>query len=749
MNRTIQLCALLLAVLLLPLTACTSGGDSPAADTSVTDAAGTEQPTDAPTAAPTDAITEVPTEVPTDVPTEPETEPATEAAPLFTPAEPRELGHAAFEASAVYSEKHTKRSGFIQLKDVGATVSYDSEFYGHDAAINRDLCFYAVQYEEIKVRNSTGLTRFVTASLDGGHNSQLLSCADGVLTVQSIEVGKRKTFEFGGVTYTSVFCDRSNSYTMGETVTCTLGTDAVLCGAGLFTGDRYTDLVLVAPDGTLLLARGRNDGFDLVSCGCFTGNPERLFAGDVDGNGVCDLVYVDGLTFTPLLFDGKTFVPGTAVTSPLVTGYDLVTVGDMNQDKRTDIVLLTREDKTVLTLFGRGDGFFGPHEDEMTNGNLFGSGKLHSGSGDFIAVGDATGEGVGDLYIVSDGALRIALDSCDPPYDYSIFGMQLEDGTYRLYSGGRWTDRSDAVANSTFGYGDGDHVMVYESADGKNWLRRIDGPAFYLGCEQGYEDWWTSNTLEPEVVYVDGVYHMFLQCSHVTESGFYGDYINYASSTDGYTFTRKTDRAVILPDRTHAFDEFTAVYGYEIGFNHEEVIYVPDDPDGKCFWMYTGHFINNNFSGYVRIRSADPTAFYWDERENTTGFCQIGNQICYLNNYDGKGTKLFLRITFDTLTDEAGTRTVPVLQYSADGLNFKMSDIRLAGVDVTDPVTESNHNTYFLGFCTKNGTGEVKPDEDGKVRLLYLATTANDAAGMPIFWAEGGVGELVLKVTAR
>ena len=254
------------------------------------------------------------------------------------------------------------------------------------------------------------------------------------------------------------------------------------------------------------------------------------------------------------------------------------------------------------------------------------------------------------------------------------------------------------------------------------------------------ESWWIGNTLEPEVVYVDGVYHMLLQTTGITPSGHYGDYINYASSTDGIHFERKTDSPVIRPEPGKDFTQFKDVYGYEIGFNHHELIYIPDDPDGKCFHLYAGHHINGAWAGYVRIRSADPTCFYWSDREGTGGIAQIGNQIGYISNYDGNGNRLYLRITFSDYEDADGWRTVPVLQYSTDGLGFQGTTVRLASVDVTDPITQNNHNVYFLGFCTVNGTGEIQKNEDGSYKLVYLATTANASGGGPIFQAEAGVG---------
>jgi hypothetical protein len=167
---------------------------------------------------------------------------------------------------------------------------------------------------------------------------------------------------------------------------------------------------------------------------------------------------------------------------------------------------------------------------------------------------------------------------------------------------------------------------------------------------------------------------------------------------------------------------------------------VPDDPDGKCFWMYTGHFINNKFNGYVLMRSADPTKFCWDERESVSGTSEIGNQIGYISNYDGQGNRLFLRITFGNYSDKNGARNAPILQVSKDGRKWTKSMVTLAAVDVSDAVTERNRNTYFLGFTTLNGTGEIEKTADGKYQFLYFATTSNDSVVPAIWYAESGFG---------
>jgi hypothetical protein len=466
---------------------------------------------------------------------------------------------------------------------------------------------------------------------------------------------------------------------------------------------------------------------------------------------------------TRIINKGNGFEMGATTRLPFEREYVSVAIGDINNDRRADFVYLQKNGAFIsyFTMFGRGDGFFGPRMD--VEGEGVGNTNLYAESEEIkainikrFAIGDINGDKVGDVLFCADNGrvakLSIGINDYDPPYDYSLFGLIADDGTYKMYAGGRWYDHSDAVSNSLIGdgTGDGDHVLMYSSKDGKTWDRYIDGPAFYLGVELGIdgweqvgEGWWTGNTLEPEVVYVDGVYHMIIQSSGLTQSGWYGDYLGYASSTDGIHFTRKIDSPVILPAPGKDFTQFKELYNFEIGFNHHELIYVADDPDGKPFHLYTGHFVNNSFCGYIRIRSADPTCFYWTDREIAPGIAQIGNQIAYISNYDGKGNRLYLRITFWDYEDENGKRTVPTLQYSLNGLNFFMTGINLASVDMTDPgAMEWNRNVYFLGMCTLNGTGEIPKTENG-YKIVYLATTANDpGSGIAIFRAEAGVGTM-------
>ena len=711
----------------------------------------------------TSLVTESPTEIPIEAPTEGETQtPETE---LFensglTPVEPMK-GSAIL--SKPYTEKITTTDGSVTLNSAGITVNFNSQFYGHDSAIDRDLIRYGWTFNMPMKKLSVDAYKgeFFLCELTGDHYQDMVLYADGTLTVYPAVVDTKKTFEYNGKIYDSVYADVNSLYSFGDAITFELNLpETTLRGTGDFDGNGYGDFLLVQADDTVVLGLSSENGITPTVVGQYHGETAKLYSGDVNADGLCDLIMIDGYTVTSMLNTGEGFAAIEPVALPFTNAYSFVTVGDINNDRRVDVIWFEEDGSCFRTMFGRGDGFFGPHPEEMGeaqgNTNLYAiSERMRVSAVKWFSVGDLTGDGVGDILVFAEKGyakgFSLWISTNDPPYDYSLFGMVTEDGTYKMFAGGRWYDHSEAVKDHINGVatGDGDHVLMYSSKDGITWDRYIDGPTFYLGGELGYsgdmgwnETWWIGNTLEPEVVYVDGVYHMLLQTTGITPSGHYGDYINYASSTDGIHFTRKTDSPVVLPEPGKDFTQFKEVYGYEIGFNHHELIYIPDDPDGKCFHLYAGHHINGAWSGYVRIRSSDPTTFYWSDRENTGGFAQIGNQIGYISDYDGNGNRLYLRITFYDYEDEDGWRTVPTLQYSTDGLGFQGTGIRLASVDVTDPSSEMNHNVYFLGFCTINGTGEIERNEDGSFKLIYLATTANVSGGLPIFWAEAGVGVL-------
>ncbi|MBO9610286.1 MAG: hypothetical protein J7639_30280, partial [Paenibacillaceae bacterium] len=306
-------------------------------------------------------------------------------------------------------------------------------------------------------------------------------------------------------------------------------------------------------------------------------------------------------------------------------------------------------------------------------------------------------------------------------------------------------------ADRTF---DGDHILYSSSSDGRNWFRQVNRPVFYNGMEAGFSGWWTDNTLEPEVIKVDGTYYMYWQSAiysgqqldtkdawgTVETATYHADRIGLSTSTDGIHWTRKTDRGVVI--------NLPAATRKGLKLTHEEVVYVPDDPDGKVWWMYVASIINDNpkIDPYVRIRSNDPTTFDWNDREDTSGMKELGNQIGYAD--EAPGGRVFFRISFGRVPVGPGVPddTYPTMQVSRDGLNWTMppdaSGFPRPMLAASDGAA-LNKNTYFLGMSTIDGTGRLEYDSvTGTYHAYYAAATSKSPGRTDVPRAEIGLGEL-------
>ena len=204
------------------------------------------------------------------------------------------------------------------------------------------------------------------------------------------------------------------------------------------------------------------------------------------------------------------------------------------------------------------------------------------------------------------------------------------------------------------------------------------------------------------------------------------DRILLLTSNDGNKWYRKEDSSVITnitnPTATAC--------------HHQELVYVPWDENGKCYWMYIAVNENNVYKGYYRIRSNRYDNFNFAARERVSGMIQLGNQIGYLKQTDGD--PIFVRITF---ADYDG-RLVPALQYSTNGLSWSGIINYLAGS--TD--NNNNKNCYFMGFSTINGTGEMIYEGNNTWSFLYAATTSNSPV-QPEIWHSaigGGNAQIIL-----
>lgn len=335
-----------------------------------------------------------------------------------------------------------------------------------------------------------------------------------------------------------------------------------------------------------------------------------------------------------------------------------------------------------------------------------------------------------------NSAVNRPLTGGEPAYDYSVH--IIKDGpAYRMYAGGRWK-RSDVK------HADGDHVMQYVSKSGAagTWKMPHNRPEFWNGAEAGKTGlWYSNNCLEPEVIKVKGKYYMYTQVEidkddpidvpgmkSVTGS----DRIQLFTSSNGSDWTRFADRGVVIN-----IDEPESTF-----LHHQEVAYVPWDKDKRPFWLYVAVNRNRQFTGYCRIRSADPKTFDFKLREPGVGFSQLGNQLAYAKQ--APGGPLFVRITF---TADNG-RQVPSLQFSRDGMSWFGGDegpIKLDG----SKDNANNKNCYFLGISTINGTGELEYVGKNTYRAIYGATTSNSPGGAEIWTSEIGVGELLFRITPK
>lgn len=662
-----------------------------------------------------------------------------------------------FAPKEIYHVDPTEReeSVSVALKNGQSfKVDMSSTFYGSESAIDRDTFHWGNLYRYTKLCDSE-LKGYRLGDLTGDRRAEFFTLEEGLLKIFKMP--------------------QSSSSEPKLYYTAELGQSSVLCGAGLFDGDHYTDILVYDKSANaFVIAYGGKDGFEYFRYKAPKGFEYKadsfIFTGDYDGDGVSDLIIIDGISTETYGFTEKGFELVKKSELPFAEEFVTYAVADMNSDGASDIVAFMKDPDGkknsdgneiygTITYMSRRDGHYGSYESEGDNENINPRHINEMGIVPlFAAGGDVTGDGNDDVCLLAldPKSGKTALYSVLFPveataYDYSSHIIKTDEG-YILYTGGLYTDYNTDVYRKT----DGDHITAYTSKDGINWHRNLDGACFPLGAELGHtdyqvgdaftENWWINNTMEPEVLYVDGVYYMYYQVENYTynrDGSLMGaDRIGVATSTDGIHFERKTDSPALI-----STDKYSC-------FTHQEVIYVPDDPDGLCFWMYVRYVRNNAGATFIRVRSADPTCFDMNaDMKVVNGFSQIGNQIGYISDYDGKGNRLFLRITFADYSENGSakkTHTVPTLQFSHDGINWVNSDIRMAGTDMNEINERKRPNIYFLGFSTVNGTGEIAKTPDGKgYEFFYIGCTSTAPVAPAIFESSEGVGKAVFTITVE
>lgn len=627
-----------------------------------------------------------------------------------------------FKFSSMLTEKTTEKSGeaTISVKDGEYAVEYESRFYGPQSMIDRDShhmgdLFVAAKYATEYPQDEG----YLYGEFTGDRFSEYMTYNDGELKIYQGK-GKYARYSEEKLLYTQKF-----------------DIDGVLRATGDFDGDGFTDLLFVTEKKTAFIGYGTENGFELISLKVLPDSKnyvkEDFYAGDMNGDGLADIIAVKGFeTSSWLVKDGKAELYSNKPLN-IKDEYGFCCAADVNTDGFCDLIAYI-EVLGLRTYYGRGDGQFGPHEDETDNLNLYPTWETTEAI-KYMTPGDTNEDGVADIiatmkYRNKDFVVcSLTYPTEAPAYDYSTTILKKDDGSYILYNGGLYVDYNKDKYSPT----DGDHVLVYTSDDGVRWHRNLDAPAFYLGGELGTpNEWWSGNTIEPEVIYVDGTYYMYWQCenyTHLENGTLIGhDYIGVATSTDGLHFERKTDKPVIINEPEYS------------SFDHEEVMYYPDDPDGRPYWLFVRHVIRNTSERFCRIRSSSPYEFDYNNVERLNNFNGLGNQTGWLKLDNGE--TLFVHITIV----ERNGRTYPAMQFSSDGLKWSGISFEMAGVDKTNAPANTGKNIYFVGFSTINGTGEIERLEDGRYRFIYGGCTSETPVAPQIFYSSVGCGECIFSI---
>jgi hypothetical protein len=213
------------------------------------------------------------------------------------------------------------------------------------------------------------------------------------------------------------------------------------------TGDGIPDIITAnASDSTVSLLVGNGDGtFQPQSPFALGKRPYSVVVADVSGDGKPDTItanYNNGTVSVRLGNGNGSFqAPQTFdVGDPNHLGRPLaLTLADLNNDGRADLVVANSADNTVSVLLGNGDGTFQTKTQEIYNVGQ---------RPDAVAVADVNGDGIPDIVVAnySDGTVTVLLGN--------------GDGTFQ--------DSPGYLATHTFAVGHGPNSLTVADLNGDN-----------------------------------------------------------------------------------------------------------------------------------------------------------------------------------------------------------------------------------------------------------------------------------------
>ncbi len=213
-------------------------------------------------------------------------------------------------------------------------------------------------------------------------------------------------------------------------------------------------------------------------------DPASVAIADLDGDGIPDLAVADSLTHSVSLWKGSgngqfTLFSKSPITLPPGTsGPYVIATGDLNGDKKIDLIVVVKE--AFYVYLGQGGGGFGPPTVYMplNNGQIPVLGPL------FVA--DVNGDNAPDVIVGSEGGLSgtvpyVFLNSNDGTG--TLNQTTLPNGSLNFFTladmnNDGYPDLIGATTSGTLQVLLNDHTGVFTAATSTYTLTAYDGPNF-------------------------------------------------------------------------------------------------------------------------------------------------------------------------------------------------------------------------------------------------------------------------------